>query len=57
MKIILTVDDSLTVGASIEDEPSPNPAQCMALRDLAIMAGEYRQHLLGIKNVGEDHGF
>lgn len=52
MRIILTLDDTLTVGAAIEGEENPNPAQCQALRDLAIMAGEYRQHLLGADGRG-----
>lgn len=47
MRIVIDVDETLTVGAHIEGQKSPNPAQCQALRDLAIMAGEYRSQLLG----------
>lgn len=46
MRIVITVDESLTVGAHIEEVPSPTPSQCIALRDIAVCAGERRAMLL-----------
>ena len=57
MRIVITLDDSLTVGAHIEEVPDPNPMQCLALRDLAMMAGQFRNILLN-KEGGDEraHG-
>ena len=46
MRIVITLDESLTVGAHIEEVPDPTPLQCLALRDLAIFAGQRRYDLL-----------
>ena len=46
MRIVITLDESLTVGAHIEEVPDPNPAQCLALRDLAMLAGQRRYDIL-----------
>jgi hypothetical protein len=44
-KIVITLDESLTVGAYIEGVPSPNQRQCRALRDLVELAAQLRGSL------------
>jgi len=47
VRIIIDLDESITVGAHIEGVGKPSPQQALALRDLAITAGELREVLLG----------
>jgi hypothetical protein len=48
MRIVITLDESMSVGAYIEEVPDPTPVQCLALSHLAIAAGERRALLLGL---------
>jgi hypothetical protein len=53
MRIVITLDESLSVAAHIEEVPNPTPMQCLALSHLAIAAGERRALLL---NLAEGNG-
>jgi hypothetical protein len=46
LRIVITLDESLTVGACIEDVSTPNQSQSLALRDLSVLAGLLRRSLL-----------
>jgi hypothetical protein len=45
MKIVIEMDETLTVGAYIEGVYRPTQPQCRALRDLAALAADYRADL------------
>lgn len=47
MKIVLEIDESLTIGIHIDGVARPYPNQCRALRELAVTAGYFRNALLG----------
>lgn len=46
MRIVIELDESLTVGANIEGVTRPSREQAEALLNLARVAGNYRQYLL-----------
>lgn len=56
MRIVLTLDESLTVGAHIDEEPHPSQDQCLALRDLAQVGGMLRPYLLGEQSYPQTGG-
>jgi hypothetical protein len=45
MRIVITLDESLTVGAYIEGVSNPTPAQCTILRNLASVVSVLRNEL------------
>ena len=52
MRIVIDLDEGLTVGVHIEGVIRPTQVQAYALRNLAILADEYRDDLLPISGVG-----
>lgn len=46
MRVVIDIDETLTVGAHIEGVTQPTQNQCEALRELAITAGNYRSYLV-----------
>jgi hypothetical protein len=47
VRIIIDLDESLTIGINIEGVDRPFPNQSRALRELAVTAGYFRDALLG----------